>query len=214
MQPTHAGWYWDPAGRPGLFRWWDGVAWTRHVTPDRTDPSPEPFRPTTPGDDGLLRTDVLAFPELDDPWRQCPAYSGFASAIGQERLVGRTPRGEYDAVVVIGSTPERFAALAPRDVATTLCDEVLRTFYPHAEPVDPPQTREVEVDGQQAVRLDVEMGVHDPALDFSAEQVLLVVVPADGPAGLLYASLPAVEGVPTPDDVVRRLRVRPSASAQ
>ncbi|HSI27495.1 MAG TPA: DUF2510 domain-containing protein [Aeromicrobium sp.] len=214
MQPTHAGWYWDPAGRPGLFRWWDGVAWTRHVSPDRTDPSPEPFRAMTPGDDGLLHTDVLAFPELEDPWRQCPAYSGFASAVGQERIVGRTPRGEYDALVVIGSTPERFAALAPADVATTLCDEVLRTFYPHAEPVDPAQAREVEVDGRPAVRLDVEMGVHDPTLDFSTEQVLLVVVPADGPAGLLYASLPAVEGVPTPDNVLAMLRVSPSTSAQ
>jgi hypothetical protein len=168
----------------------------------------------TPGDDGLLHTDVLAFPELDEPWRQCPAYSGFASAVGQERLVGRTARGEYDAVVVIGSTPERLAALVPTDVATALCDEIVRTFYPSAEPVDPPQTREVEVDGRQAVRLDVELRVHDPALDFGTEQVLLVVVPADGPAGLLYASLPAVEGVLTPDDVVGRLRARPSTSAQ
>jgi hypothetical protein len=214
MQPTHAGWYWDPAGRPGLFRWWDGVAWTRHVTPDRTDPSPEPFRPLTAGADGLLHTDLLAFPELTDPWRQCPAYSGFASAIGQERVVGRTPRGEYDAVVVVGSTPERFAELAPTEVATTLCDEVLRTFYPQAEPVGPPRTREVEVDGRPAVRLDVELEVHDPTLDFRAEQVLLVVVPGDGPAGVLYASLPAVEGVLSPDDVVGRLRVSPPASAQ
>lgn len=211
MQPTHAGWYWDPAGRPGLFRWWDGVAWTRHVTPDRTDPSPEPFRPLSAGADGLLHTDVLAFPELAAPWQQCPAYSGFASAVGQERLVGRTPRGGYDAVVVIGSTPDRFASLAPREVSTSLCEEVLRTFYPQAEPVSSPQVRDVEVDGRPAVRLDVELNVHDPALDFSTEQVLVVVVPADGPAGLLYASLPSVEGVLRPDDVVDRLRVIPSA---
>ena len=55
MQPTHAGWYWDPNGRPGLFRWWDGVQWTRHVTPDRNDPSPAPFRPAEPDSDGHAR---------------------------------------------------------------------------------------------------------------------------------------------------------------
>ena len=74
MQPTHAGWYWDPNGRPGLFRWWDGVIWTRHVTPDRTDPAPEPFQPAEPDADGVLWAGRVGFPAMPEPWRQCPAY--------------------------------------------------------------------------------------------------------------------------------------------
>jgi hypothetical protein len=207
MQPTHAGWYWDPAGRPGLFRWWDGVEWTRHVTPDRADPSPDPFRPAPAGPDGLLRTEVLAFPELDEPWRQCPAYPGFASAIGQERKVGRTPRGEYDALVVIGSTPERFADLEPREVLEALNEEILRTFYPAEKPAAPPTTTEINVDGRPGLRLDVQLDVNDPTLDFTREDLVLVIVDGADKAGLMYASLPDVDGVPRPDDIVSQLRV-------
>ncbi len=55
------GWYSDPAGAPGLFRWWDGVQWTDalnvspHSPPPQADPDldgePEPWVPevtTTP----------------------------------------------------------------------------------------------------------------------------------------------------------------------
>jgi hypothetical protein len=208
VQPTHAGWYWDPYGRPGLFRWWDGVQWTRHVTPDRNDPAPEPFHPQAPDRDGMLNTELLSFPALSEPWRQCPAYPGFAAAIGQERAVGRTPRGEYDALIVIGSTPERFAGLDPPDIARALNDEVLRTFYPHEKPGEPAQVAEIEVDGRPGVRLDVRLEVQDPALDFQREDLLLTVVGGAERAGLLYASLPAVEGLPSPNDVVSQLRVR------
>jgi hypothetical protein len=203
MQPTHAGWYWDPAGRPGLFRWWDGVTWTRHVTPDRTDPSPEPFKPMEADADGLLRSERLAFPELDDPWRQCPAYPGFAGGVGQERKVGRTGRGDYDALIVIGSTPERFAELEPSDVAEALLAEVLRTFYPNEKPAADTRTSDIDVDGLPAIRIDVQLDVDDPALDFTREDLVLVVVGT----GLLYASLPQVEDVPSVDDVVGMLRV-------
>ena len=151
----------------------------------------------------MLQAEHLAFPELDDPWRQCPAYPGFADAIGQERGVGRTPRGEYDALIVIGSTPERFAELEPPAVAEALLEEVLRTFYPNEKPAAPPSTGTVTIDGRDATRLDVQLDVTDPTLDFTREDLLLVVVGT----GLLYASLPAVEGVPTPEDVVGRLRI-------
>jgi hypothetical protein len=203
MQPTHAGWYWDPAGRRGLFRWWDGVAWTRHVTPDRNDPSPAPFQPIPPGTDGLLHAGRIAFPELEAPWRQCPAYPGFATAIGQERAVGRTGRGEYDALIVIGSRPDRFADLDPPAVADALCAEILATFYPAERPTAPPETQSVEVEGADAIRVDVRLDVDDPALTFTREDVLLIVIGTD----LLYASLPELDGVPRPDDAVALLRL-------
>jgi hypothetical protein len=43
---ARAGWYPDPAGRPGHYRWWDGSAWTQYLTidpaatpPDQVDPA-------------------------------------------------------------------------------------------------------------------------------------------------------------------------------
>lgn len=35
--PVPAGWYPDPAGAPGIVRWWDGAVWTEHT--DATPPA-------------------------------------------------------------------------------------------------------------------------------------------------------------------------------
>ena len=46
--PTPAGWYPDPAGTDQL-RWWDGAAWTAHLSPRPTPvPSPAPYVAPTP----------------------------------------------------------------------------------------------------------------------------------------------------------------------
>jgi hypothetical protein len=37
-----AGWFPDPAGRPGTYRWWDGSAWSRVLSDDATAPAPDP----------------------------------------------------------------------------------------------------------------------------------------------------------------------------
>lgn len=42
------GWYPDPGGQPGMFRWWDGVQWTPHVSPNPFAPQ-GPQQPLTPG---------------------------------------------------------------------------------------------------------------------------------------------------------------------
>jgi hypothetical protein len=211
MQPTHAGWYWDPNGRPGLFRWWDGVQWTRHVTPDRTDPAPEPFRPAEPDAYGILWAGQLGFPALPEPWRQCPAYPGFTDSIAQERGVGRTHRGEYDALVVIGSVPERLQGGSPASIGEALCAEILRTFYPEESPAGPSDGALFDADGNDAWRIDVQLDVNDEDLDFPREDLLLVVVAlATGPQ-VLYASLPDVEDVPRSDDVASDLRTRSSS---
>lgn len=209
MQPTHAGWYWDPTGRPGLFRWWDGVLWTRHITPDRNDPPPEPFVGSDPDADGIFWSGPLGLPALPDPWRQCPAYPGFANAIAQERAVGRTGRGEYDALIVIGAVPERFDAGSCQAIAEALLAEILDTFYPDERPGAPPVGREFELGGHAGWRIDVQLDVAEPSLEFADEQLLLIV--GDHPSQpVIYASLPGLDGIPRCDEIVAMLRTRPA----
>lgn len=211
MQPTHAGWYWDPNGRPGLFRWWDGVQWTRHVTPDRTDPSPAPFQPAQADADGILWAGRIGIPALPEPWRQCPAYPGFSDSIAQERGVGRTHRGEYDALVVIGAVPERLQTGSAAAIGEALCAEILRTFYPAERPAGSPAGALFDADGNEAWRIDVRLDVDDDTLDFGREDLLLVVIELATGHQVLYASLPDVDGVLRSDEVAAELRVRPAS---
>lgn len=211
MQPTHAGWYWDPNGRPGLFRWWDGVHWTRHVTPDRTDPSPAPFQPAQADADGILWAGRIGIPALPEPWRQCPAYPGFSDSIAQERGVGRTHRGEYDALVVIGAVPERLQTGSAAAIGEALCAEILRTFYPAERPAGSPAGALFDADGNEAWRIDVRLDVDDDTLDFGREDLLLVVIELATGHQVLYASLPDVDGVLRSDEVAAELRVRPAS---
>ncbi len=43
-----AGWYPDPGGSPGLFRYWDGKAWSAATSPNPTAPPPAPGIGTPP----------------------------------------------------------------------------------------------------------------------------------------------------------------------
>lgn len=212
MQPTHAGWYWDPAGRPGLFRWWDGVAWTRHVTPDRTDPPPEPLTLVEPDVDDVLWSGDLGFPALPEPWRQCPAYPGFGNAVAQERGVGRTTRGEYDALVVLGSVPERFGSGSCQALAEAMTEEILQTFYPAEKPAGPPTGARLDVGGREGWRIDVSLDVADPSLEFTNEDLLLIVTDTAAGPQVLYASLPRVDDLPSSDEIAGMLRTPPAPS--
>lgn len=40
-----AGWYPDPGGAPGMFRWWDGAAWTTQLTSSPYSPPPTAVLP-------------------------------------------------------------------------------------------------------------------------------------------------------------------------
>ncbi len=44
---SSAGWYPDPGGQPGLYRWWTGSAWTEAVTPNPQG-TPPPVAPSSP----------------------------------------------------------------------------------------------------------------------------------------------------------------------
>lgn len=43
-----AGWYPDPGGAPGHFRWWDGAAWSAETTTNPSDPPPGGGAPAAP----------------------------------------------------------------------------------------------------------------------------------------------------------------------
>jgi hypothetical protein len=45
---ARAGWFPDPAGRPGHYRWWDGSAWTRLLTTDPVAAGPGPESGSAP----------------------------------------------------------------------------------------------------------------------------------------------------------------------
>lgn len=48
---SQAGWYPDPGGQPGMYRYWTGTAWTEAITPyPQTTPAPQlPSSPTPTG---------------------------------------------------------------------------------------------------------------------------------------------------------------------
>lgn len=46
---TQAGWYPDPSGAPGMYRFWDGVRWTTAVSRDPFSPPPGATPPPGPG---------------------------------------------------------------------------------------------------------------------------------------------------------------------
>ena len=67
MQPTPPGWYWDPGNRPGLFRWWDGHAWSEFLSANRSREAPAPLDLPTPTEDGRLSAGGLSVPVLPEP---------------------------------------------------------------------------------------------------------------------------------------------------
>ena len=210
MQPTPPGWYWDPGNRPGLFRWWDGHAWTEFLSANRTREAPAPLDLPEPGPDGRFSSGRLSVAALPAPWRPCPPYpSQLVDAAGQETVVGTTPRGPYVAVVFVGSlatdtSPDLSAA------TVALAESVLETYYPHEHPRGDLEPIDTEIDGRPACRLVVSLDIDDPSLEVTSEAAVFVLVDVDGPVpGVLYASLPAAEHVPSADDVIAGLQVTP-----
>lgn len=213
MQPTPPGWYLDPFGRPALWRWFTGRVWTDFVSADPTIPRPTPLPALQPDQHGLVHGGGLTFPVLGDPWRAAPPYLDADDEVGQELVVAASGRGPYVACVFLAALPPRFHYTGPADLeaAGTACaDEIIRTYYPHEHP----QSRRVvteEVGGRPAWRTEVSLSIDDEHLNFANEDVLVQLVDLAGPeghrAGLAYASLPAVEPVPSVSEVLAQLGV-------
>lgn len=211
MQPTPPGWYWDPGNRPGLFRWWDGHAWSVELTPDRTDPPPRSPNLPTPDADGRFYAGGLSFPALPEPWRPSPGYPDIDDVHGQELVVGKTPRGPYLAAVFIGGLPASVEYDGDLDAAgMAFANTVLQAYYPHEHPHDSLAPEPASVDDRRAWRLAVPLDVDDPALPFTIEEALIVLVDVGGDGahpGVLFASLPGVDGVPSTQEIFSSLTV-------
>lgn len=212
MQPTPPGWYWDPGNRPGLFRWWDGHRWSEALSADRKAAAPAPLELPTAGPDGRLSGGGLSVPLLPEPWRPCPPYPAqLEGAAGQELVVGSTPRGPYLAVVFVGWLTAELSGPDLAQSAVALAETMLGTYYPHERPRAALEPSPVNVGGRPASRLVVPMEVDDVNLVFTAETALFVLVDVGAPApGVLFASLPAVEQVPSADDVLALVQLAPA----
>ena len=125
--------------------------------------------------------------------------------------MGKTPRGPYLAVVFVGTLA---AQLVGDELAATtvgLADAVLQTYYPHERPSARPDPSMVEVGGRPACRLVVPMDVDDVNLDFTTETAVFAVVDLGTPSrGVLFASLPGVEHVPSADEVLAQVQFAPA----
>ena len=209
MQPTQPGWYWDPKGMPGLFRWWDGEDWTDHVSVIRDVGSPIEETGPVPSEDGRVHTGGLSCAALPEPWTWCPDYPHIDEAIGQQVVVGHTPRGNYIGCVFIGGLPDEYLRDDLDAMGTAFSSAMLDTFYPAEKPHDRPTPEVGVLDGHETWRLVVPLDVTDDHLGFAREDAVFVLVDLDGRPSVLYASLPDVPDVamPTADELMDDLAV-------
>jgi hypothetical protein len=210
MQPTPPGWYWDPGNRPGLFRWWDGHDWGPELTARWADPPPHAPRLPVPDADGRHRSAGLSFPVLPDSWVPCPGYPDLDDVHGQEIVVGTTPRGPYVGAVFLGGLPASYGYAGSGTLAAAgekFADAMLHSYYPHEHPHAGLEPETLDVAGRAAWRLVVPLDIEDDHLDLTEETALFQLIGFDDHAGVLFASLPTVAGVPSASEVLAALAV-------
>ena len=209
MQPTQPGWYWDPKGMPNLFRWWDGENWTDHVSPIRNVGPPVEVTGRTPSEDGRFHAGGLSCAAQPKPWTWCPDYPHLDDAIGQQVVVGHTPRGDYIGCVFIGRLPDEYLGDDLDALGTAFSDAMLESFYAHGTPRERPEPTTGEIDGRPSWQHVVPMDVEDDHLGFANEDAVFVLVDLPGWPGVLYASLPDVPDVamPSADELIDDLAV-------
>ncbi len=209
MQPTQPGWYWDPKGMPNLFRWWDGEDWTDHVSVIRDVGPPQPSPTLSPGDDGRFHAGRLSCAARPEPWTWSPDYPHLVDAIGQQVVVGHTPRGDYIGCIFIGGVPDEYLVGDLAATGEAFSSAMLSAFYPAEKPHDPPSPEPGELQGHETWRLVVPLDVNDDHLGFAREDAVFVLVDLDERPGVLYASLPDVPDVamPSTDELIDDLAI-------
>ena len=209
MQPTQPGWYWDPKGMPNLFRWWDGEEWTDHVSVIRNVGPPIDTPTLAPSPDGRFHAGGLSCAALSAPWKWSPDYPHIDDAIGQQVVVGHTPRGDYIGCVFIGRVPDEHLGADLGATGEAFSAAILSTFYPAEMPHDTPTPETGELQGHDTWRLVVPLDVMDDHLGFAREVAVFVLVDLDDRPGVLYASLPDVPDVamPSPDELIDDLAI-------
>ncbi|MCV7252399.1 DUF4352 domain-containing protein [Mycobacterium hackensackense] len=100
--PTPAGWYPDPDGTGGQ-RYWDGTAWTEHLTPAQAPPAPPvpaaPAEPSAPQEPTSWPSELPPWPDVEMPsWEQ--------AASEQPTAVVNIPQPEQPAPEPSPSEPE------------------------------------------------------------------------------------------------------------
>ena len=209
MQPTQPGWYWDPKGMPGLFRWWDGEEWTDHISTIRNVGPPVDAPTLAPSPDGRFHAGGLSYAALPEPWQWSPDYPHLEDAIGQQVVVGHTPRGNYIGGVFIGGLPDKYGGDDLGARGTAFSSDMLDTFYPAEKPHHEPQPETGDLDGHATWQWVVPLDVKDDHLGFPREDAVFVLVDLPERPGVLYASLPDVPDVamPTADELIADLRI-------
>ena len=209
MQPTQPGWYWDPKGIPGQFRWWDGERWTDHISTIRNVGPPTEMSGPEPSDDGRFHAAGLSFAARPEPWTWSPDYPHLDDAVGQQVVVGHTPRGNYIGCVFIGGVPEEHLGDDLAATGTAFSSAMLDTFYPAEVPHEMPEPQAGLLDDHETWTLVVPLDVADDHLGFGREDAVFVLVGLDDRPSVLYASLPDVPDVamPTADELIADLAV-------
>jgi hypothetical protein len=193
MQPTQPGWYWDPQGMPNLFRWWDGETWTDHVSPIRNVGPPVELTGPAPAKDGRFHAGGLSCAAQPEPWTWCPDYPHLDDAIGQQVVVGHTPRGDYIGCVFIGGLPDEYLGDDLDAMGTAFSSAMLDTFYPAEKPHASATPESGPLDGHETWRLVVRLDVTDDHLGFAREHAVFVQSTPDGDIAVVYWEADDVE---------------------
>jgi len=160
-------------------------------------------------EDGRFHAGGLSCAAQPEPWTWCPDYPHLDDAIGQQVVVGHTPRGDYIGCVFIGRLPAEYVGDDLDAMGTAFSSAMLDTFYPAEKPHDSATPESGMLDGHETWRLIVPLDVTDDHLGFAREHAVFVLVGLDGRPGVLYASLPDVPDVPMPsaDELIDDLAV-------
>ena len=139
---SQPGWYTDPSGQPGMFRWWDGSGWTIHVTPNQFSPAPgqTPATPGAPAGSLPIREAQAAgqppaaysYTEID----QRSSKLGPALAMGLIGLlvIGLIVGGWYLLSGRIGAGSDTPASNPTSNVCPTVSFDPSATASPHTNP--------------------------------------------------------------------------------